>query len=418
MHHIAQSFMRNKSFLTDIGTFIGSEMIAKISRLALLVIMARALSPAEIGIAALALACGDFFKGLTENGIGQKIVSAKDDQLDAYTNAAHKMGWIWCLSLCALQLALALVIYIFTGQTLLPILIACLAGQFLWMPSGLPSCYLATKAKKLKHIAAINTFQISTSNLLSIALLVIWPTPLSLVLPKLLTAPVWLFLIKKLHPWKPTAVTTTLPIAEILAFSIPVTGIEGLKSLRLHADKILIGAIAGVDVLGAYYFAFNAGLTLATTLSAAFNFVLFPYLCAQKDHRNREVVLKRFMLGVAVIVVPGVILQASLAHLYVPVVFGEEWRYMSPVIAILSFTAIPMILWNAVAQWLRSLGSAKTELAVATTLTIALIFNVLIFTDSGLHSLATGFVLSHLLILGTAIVLFVPKKIQSIHISS
>ncbi len=53
-----------------------SEVAAKASRLLVVVVVARSLDLTQIGVAAAALAAADILKALTENGVGQKIISA------------------------------------------------------------------------------------------------------------------------------------------------------------------------------------------------------------------------------------------------------------------------------------------------------------------------------------------------------
>lgn len=132
-----------------------SEIATKLSRLGVVIAVARTLDVAEIGIAAAALATGDLLKSLTQNGIGQRIIAAPTSELAATCNRAHDLFWAWCLGLFALQCAIAGTVWGITGNLTMAVLILVLAGEYLFMPGGLVQTGLAMRAGKLKQTAAI-----------------------------------------------------------------------------------------------------------------------------------------------------------------------------------------------------------------------------------------------------------------------
>lgn len=149
-HSFAQS-----GFLRHLLAYTASEVMTKASRLVVVVAVARTLSPEAIGLAAAALATGDILKALTETGVNQSIIQAPSEELSQRCNTAHRIFWVWCAGLCLLQLAVAAALFVM-GHTMLAMLLA-----------------------------------------------VVWASPLALVLPRLLTAPVWLVLMRRLRRWSP-----------------------------------------------------------------------------------------------------------------------------------------------------------------------------------------------------------------------
>ncbi|WP_460272160.1 oligosaccharide flippase family protein [Celeribacter sp. ULVN23_4] len=371
-----------------------SEIATKLSRLGVVVAVARTLDVAEIGVAAAALATGDLLKSLTENGIGQRIIAASERDLDATCNRAHGLFWTWCLGLFAVQTALAAIVWLATGNLALCALILVLAGEYLFMPGGLVQTGLAVRAGKLKQTAAIAGGQSVLANFMSIGLALVWPSALALVLPRLLTAPFWLLSMRRLHPWKPMPEAGKAPIRPFLRYGWPILGTEIVKTARLHADKLLIGALLGPEILGLYFMAFNAGLSLATSFSTAFAAVLFPHLCANPD---RAAALRQG-LGVSIgLVAPAVIAQAVLAPWYVPLLLGDGWEGLAEPVSILCLVAIPTMLWTATAGWLRAEDRPMQELRGTAILTAALMANTVIAAPYGLCAIAWGY-------LGTATV--------------
>ncbi|MCK0142832.1 oligosaccharide flippase family protein [Aliiroseovarius sp. F20344] len=376
-----------------------SEAAAKASRLLVVVAVARSLELTEIGVAAAAMAAGDIVKSLTENGVGQKIISARDDALDATCNTAHKTFWAWCLGLFTLQAGVAGAVFLLGGSATLAALILLLAVEYLFMPGGLVQVALAMRAGKMQQTAAISGSQIVGSNIAAVALALVWANPLALILPRVISAPFWLIAQRRLHPWKANRDAGYAPIRPFIQFGRAVLGTEVTKALRLQADKVIVGALMGAETLGLYFMAFNAGLSLANSVSVALATVVFPHLCSAQDKAKA---LRQSISMPLSVVAPIVMLQAVLAPYYVPVLFGEGWDDISPVVSILCLVAIPSTLWSAAAGWLRVQDRPEVELWVTLILTAALLANTAMLAPFGLTSVATGYALVTATILSIA----------------
>lgn len=365
-----------------------SEVAAKASRLLVVVVVARSLDLTQIGMAAAALAAADILKALTENGVGQKIISAPQDELVQTCVTAHRIFWVWCVGLFLAQAAVGFALYASGASLELLCLILLLAGEYLFMPAGLVQTALAMRSGKLRQTAAISGAQNVGANLLSAALALIWPSALALVLPRLLTAPFWLLAMRKLHPWKIDLSQGRAPLRPFFSFGCAVLGVELVKAMRLQADKLIVGGLMGAEALGLYFMAFNAGLSLANSFSVAFSTVLFPHLCA---HEDKVLALRQSTLLAMALITPAVVLQATLAPYYVPVLLGEGWTGLDEIVSILCLVAIPGTLWSATAGWLRATGQAHREFWITAAMTAALMANTAVLSAHGLSAVATGY---------------------------
>jgi PST family polysaccharide transporter len=365
-----------------------SEAATKLSRLGVVIVVARSLDLAEVGLAAAALAMGDLLKSLTENGVTQRIVVAPDHELDAICHRAHRLNWLWCAGLFAVQAALAAGLWLGFGKPLLAVMVLLLGAEYLFMPGGLVQCGLALRQGKLSRTAAIAGTQSVSANVLAMLLAVLWPTPLALVVPRLLTAPIWLVMMRRLAPWRRSSTAPLAPTATFLRYGGPVLGTEVIRTMRLHADKLLVGALLGPEALGAYFMAFNAGLSLASSFSTALAAVLFPHLCASQDRGEALGQGVRLSLG---LITPVVILQSLFAPWYVPLLLGPQHAALAEPVAILCLVAIPTMIWTATAGWMRATGSTLHELRGTLILTLALMVSTLICAPYGLGRLAWGY---------------------------
>jgi lipopolysaccharide exporter len=393
-----------RSLSANLIAYGASEVAAKASRLLVVVAVARTLDLTEIGIVASAMAAGDILKALTENGVGQRIIAASDATLEATCTTARRIFWIWCFGLFALQALIAGALFLSGGSALLAGLILLMGVEYLFMPAGLVQVALAMRAGKLRQTAAIGGTQVVGANLLSILLVLIYPSAIALILPRVLSAPIWLFAVRALHPWTPKVGVTPSPLRPFAEYGWAVLGIEVVKVLRLQGDKIVVGMTLGPQVLGLYFMAFNAGLSLSNAFAAAFSTVLFPHLTQSAD--PAAAMRQSLIVGLGLIA-PVVILQSALAPLYVPLLLGDGWEEVAPLVSILCLVAIPTTLWATAAGWLRVQGKPQVELWMTCVLAVAVLASTALLAPFGLFAMAIGYfvVTGGLMILGTFAIL-------------
>ncbi|MDV7144010.1 oligosaccharide flippase family protein [Tropicimonas sp. TH_r6] len=385
---VQEHFARYGPFARNLLAYAASEAAAKASRLLVVVAVARTMDAAAIGVAAAALAASDILKALTENGAVQRIIAAPKAELEATCRTARRIFTVWCLGLFLLQASVAGLLLASGGSVTVSVLILVLAGEYLFMPAGLVQVALAMREGKLRQTAAISAGQVVGANFMCVVLAILWPGPLALVLPRLMSAPIWLIAVRRLRPWRPDRSQPAAPLAPFLRFGWAVLGVEVVKALRLQADKLLVGLLLGAESLGLYFMAFNAGLGLANSFSVAFATVLYPHLCGSDDRANA---LQRALFLAVGIIAPVVILQSLAAPYYVPLLFGEQWADLSHVVSILCLAAIPGVIWSAAAQWLRAENRPEIEFLATAAMTVALIANTALMAPHGLEALAWGY---------------------------
>lgn len=383
------------SFLTNLMAFGASEISGKATRLLVVVAISRSLSAENVGYAAAALALGEVLKSLTQNGIGQRIIAAHKEDLEAVCHAAHRLFWGYCVGLTLVQATLGLGLY-YAGQTTVGALVGLMAIEYLFMPAGLVQVALAMRENRLKRVAMISAAQVSGANLITVALAFTWASPLVLILPRVLTAPVWLVAVRHLRPWQRKSAAPQAALRPFLTYGVPVTGIELVKALRLHADKIVVGALLGPKALGVYFLAFNAGLSLATSFCAALGIVLFPHLCQEAD---QHAALRRTVTLSLACILPFVLLQSLFAPIYVPLLLGAKWAHIAPSVSVLCFAALPLTIWTAVAASLRVSGRPRIEFTVTLILASALVISAILTSPYGLTTMATAYVTTTTIIL-------------------
>ena len=382
-------------FAGDLLAFAAGEVASKASRLLVVVSVARVLDPAQIGLAAAAIAVADLVKALAENGIGQRLIASPEAELDGRCATARRLFWAVAVALVALQCAIAAAIWAAGGEVLLAALIAVVALEYLFMPAGLVHCALSMRAGRMKRLAAIAGTQVVAANLISAGLALVWPSAAALVLPRLLVAPGWLWAQRRAGPWAGPGDARPAPVRPFLAFGAGVVGVSLVGAARMHGDKLVVGAAMGPEALGLWFLAWNAGTGLATALVAGFERVLFPVLASAAGRVGVARSALRSGLG---LLVPAVLAQALAAPLYVPLLLGAERADLAPAVSVLCLGAVPLMLWSWRAGELRAGGRVLAELLGTAALAAAALGAAALAAPHGVtalaaaHAAATGLV--------------------------
>lgn len=363
----------------------------RVTRLIAAVVLARMLDPVAFGIAALALTTHELIRVLTSTGFGARIVQANDQELERVCQTVFRLNLALGIGLFILQISVAAPIADFYEAADLDWMIVGLALSYLIYPFALVQVYRVQRRQRLDLTAATTAAQVSIDNLLTAALAVAGLGAWAVVVPKILVAPAWVAFYRRLDAWRPRIGAGLSDARQILSFGGGVLGSEVLATLRVTADKLLIGHILGLEALGIYYFAHNAGLGISIALINAFGMALLPHLCDLRrrasDFRARFIKATGLLAGATI---PLILLQALLAPYYVPVVFGEQWVSAIPVLVLLCLSALTRPLQMATTQMLRATGRPDVDLRFGALFTL-LSFAVLLGTAPfGIEAVAAG----------------------------
>lgn len=377
-------------FARGLMAYGSAEAATRVVRLGAILVVARQISPELLGAAALALSLFEIVRVFTSVGIGQRIIVASEAELEPICNAARRLFWAVCLGVMALQLTGAAVAWALFRDGDVAAMLAVLSGVYLFMPAGLVQIFLAMRAQRMAATARVVALQNIADAALTVALVLLWPSAWAIVLPKLLTAPIWLIEARKTHPWKPNHAIVAAPLREFAEFGPAILGSELLAAARIHGDKLLVGALLGAEALGLYYFAFNAGLGITQSFVAACNLVLFPHLAKSGAGELGGEFRRSFALGILVLL-PVVLAQALLAPFYVPVVFGENWVETTPLIAVLALAALPLYAGAVLGARYRALKQPKTETGLMAAATVAALIGLTAGAQVSLVAACAGF---------------------------
>ena len=385
-------------FLKNLGWLGASEFFVRLTRLVTAIILARVMSPTLFGLAALVLTINELIRVFNRNGIGAKIVQCSEHDLDDICNTAYRLNVLFCIGLFVLQSLLAYPLAQFYGTPQLVPMLQVLAITYLLMPLGMVQASLVQREQRLKTTALIDGGQVGVDNVLTALLAILGLGSWAIVLPKFLTSPIWVFGYRKAHLWRPTGAFFSFRLwRDVLEFGRFYLSIELLKTVRLNIDNMLIGRLLGMEALGLYYFARNAGLGFSLTLINAINAALFPNLCEVKN--NALELKQRFVRNlkqIAFIAVPTISLQAGMAFIYVPIVFGEQWLSAIPILTLLCLSALPRPLAESASALALAAGRIDIDFKWNLIFTTLFVMTVSVAASINLTAVAVTILLIYL----------------------
>lgn len=351
-------------FIRNVGWLGGAELANRIFRLGTTITLARLLSPYDYGLVAVVLTTNEFATVFTlKAGIGSKIIQADEQDVNVICDTAYWLNWIMCGSIFLIQCLAAFPIALFyeNNQVILPICVAALV--YLMLPNFMIQSALIQRENRLSVTALCNVTQSLLANISTIVLALLGFGMWAVVLPIVLSTPVWIVINYWNHSWRPPKSFKLDRWQEITNFGKNILGVELLGKLRGNIDYLLVGRFLGIDALGIYYFAFNAGLGISQNVMSAFTSALFPHLCAVRgnlsDLKNRYF---SSLKSTALFVVPLILLQSSLAPFYVPIIFGQKWVTAVPILVLICLSALPLPLYNATSLLLNAVGKTHINL--------------------------------------------------------
>lgn len=383
-HRLSNPFVRNASWLG------AAELANRIFRLGTTVTLARMFTPHDYGLLALLYTVQSFADVFTSGvGIGAKIIQVEELQLKWICNTSYWMNWILCLTIFLIQCLLSLPIaWIYDDNRL--ILPICVLGiKYLLIPIFKVQSSLIKRENRLKIFALANASQSIVSNLITISLAllgmgiwsVVWATVLSMI-------PL-IAINYRSHSWRPPSSFQLTQWKKIAGFSIDILSVRLLDKLRLNLDYLIVGRFLGVDALGLYFFAFNAGIGISQNVINILVSSLFPYLCEVREsiHQVKQRYFSSLRM-IILVVVPIVLLQSFSAPFYVPIIFGSRWNDAIPILRLVCLSAIPLAVSFSVTQLLNALNKTRLNLIWNSFYTVVFAIVILIASKIGLMALA------------------------------
>lgn len=399
MQALKQALKTIMSHKLSTGIFwLGSaQVLGRIVRLGSSIIIARLLTPEIFGQVAIILTCFELIHTPTKRISSAMLIAIPDSEFNTSQRSANQLNWIACVGAFLLMAILSVPIanYYQQSELILPMMV--MASSYLLLPLGMLHAAKNLKENNMRVVGSAVLWQTIFDSLLTGTLALLGLGIWAIIIPKVLVVLIWVAIHRR-------ATVINYPTQSARALGrLSTPGIQvGLADLsiamRQNIDYLLVGYLLGVEALGVYFFAFNASLGISLGLVQSYGTALYSNLCeAPADKRSEQYVSSLKLIFM--IALPIIGLQAVLAPLYVPFIYGSQWVDAGalPIFILLCLSGLFRPLGEATSQLLISMGRSKLNLIYNLGFTAALTIAIVIASYFGLLMIALAILLLHLI---------------------
>ena len=302
-----------------------SHTVAEGTRIVVTILLARLLSPADYGVAAMALVVTSFVTLFADPSLGAALIQRPTiDERDRSTVfwTALTIG----LVLTGIGVGMSGVVASFFGEPQVRNLVAVTSVSFTLIgisvaPRALLLRQLAYRPTEIRDIAST---VIGGATAVTLALLGAGPWAIvSNFIAYTLASTVLVWLLVR---WRPRFVFSFESLRNLGGFSTKVFAAGLLSWGNLNVDNVLVGRVLGPAALGAYSLAYNVMFLPIARIGRPLAQVLGPaYTRIQTDRARLEHAWLRGKRMTVALVAPGFLGILVVAPDLVHVAFGDKW---------------------------------------------------------------------------------------------
>lgn len=375
-----------------------TRVLSEVIALGAAVVLARLVSPADFGRAAVALVFVQLGVMLTFEGFASALVQRKSvDQRDR--GAAFMMSIVG-------GGVLSLVVFGLSGPLWRPLfgariadLIALVSPVVLISALGGVSRATVWRSLDFRRSSLIDLVSLVVASLVSVALAVGGLGARAIVLGGLAQAGCTSLLFILVAP-PPLPRWSGDVQRQIAGFGVPAALAALVDTLYRNIDYAILAARLPATQAGYYYRAFNLGVVYQDKLSRVLGQIAFPLYSRTKDHSELRQLHERAVRVNAMVIFPLLALLIALAPVAVPFVFGAAWRPAVEPTQILAVAGMIATVLTGYPQIMLAIGRPRPLLYFNIAMVAAYGGVVVLASSHGLVVVALAVVGVHLAVLG------------------
>lgn len=318
-----------------VGWMMASQAAIQVMALLTSVVVARLLSPRQVGLASegavfvsLALVVGEF-------GFAAVIIqrpSLAELEISTLFWAGLGLG----LLLTLLGVAVSPLVADLYGEHQVEPLFAVMSLTFLATAPGIVQGALLTRELRFRKLELRTIVATVSSCAVAIVLAVLGAGPWAIVAQMLTVSSVSTVLLWRSSTWRPGMMFSVPALRRFAGFTSHVLGSEFVVWANANVDNLLVGRFLGASPLGAYSLAFAVALTPVNRIALPLTQVFFPAFSRIREPARIAEVWLRATRILAFVAVPMMLGLIVVAPDLVSAVFGAKWRHAAPVMQLLA----------------------------------------------------------------------------------
>ena len=387
-----------------------SQVTAQVSRMAMMVILARLLAPSDFGLAGLVLVFTVLFQMLADVGFTASLVqfeglSESDRSTAFWTGLGVAVGCFGVAVLLAPYVA-----GFYHEPRVRWMFVAVASGLVLGALSNTQAALL-TRRMDFRRIEIRGMLATVVSAAVGITAALLHAGAWSLIAAAVAGTAASTIAIWIVSPWKPHFVFSLHSLRRMASFSTGIFLTRFTYYADQNADNLLVGKFLGTAALGIYTIGYSVILVPFERIVEPVASVIIPaFATLQNDLEGTRNLWLRGQRLIAAVMFPAVAGVIIVARCFVPVVLGSRWTQAVVIIQILAWVALiqsPAIL-NAGLYRSRYRIDLLVRLGI-----LAAVLDIAAFAIGlhwGVRGVATGYALTNTLVI-TPVGLFLACRI-------
>ena len=373
---------------------VASQIFRQLSRVAVVVILARLLTPADYGLAAMVLVFSSLVLIFADLALGAALVqrqelSEEDKSTVFWTSAA--MGVAFMLIGIALSWPMAA----FYGESEVQPLFAALSVSFLITALGTTQSALMNREMQFRSLELRMMAGTVVGGTAGIVVALAGGGAWAIIAQQLAIAVASTTLLWFFSSWRPRFSWSVESLRSLAGFSGNVFGTRVLFYANRNLDNLLIGKFLGAASLGAYAIAYNVMLMPLARIAQPIVEVLFPAMSRIQDDRPRMAAMwLRANRMIGAITIPAMVGLMVVGPEFVATLFGAKWADAAPVIQILAWVGLLQSLQRLNSSVLQACDRTGALLRYSVIVLVASIVAFVVGLSWGIVGVAAGYAVS------------------------
>lgn len=360
-------------------------------------LLARLLTPTQVGIFSLCAAVTTVAGILRDFGVTEYLIQEKDltrDKLRAAFGIAIAIAW----SIGAAVFSLRGWVASYYGEPGVAQVLAVLSLNFLILPFASPAFALLSREMAFRKIFVIQLSSNTVQSVMAVGLAYAGFGYMSLAWAPVASILVQTLLVTAFRPSDTFLLPSLKNARAVLTYGSMFVSSRVIETLTRNAHEFLIAKQFGFGSVGLFSRAFGLLELFYNNVTAAILRVATPAFA--DNHRSGEESNKTYGRGTAIMTCvawPFFGFIALMSNEIIHVLFGHQWTGAAPIAAILALSIMPTYLYVLGPSLLAATGQVKRRLIIS--LCYSPVHLIAIFTASflGMEYIAAAFGLSNLL---------------------
>lgn len=331
--------------------------------LAQMAVLARLFDGHQFGLLTVSLVIIALADTLSDFGIANSIIQRKEiSQLELTTlywlNVG--LGLVVCAAVYLLSDTIARALH---NPDLAP-LIKTLSLAFVVIPHGQQFRALMQKELEFNKIGSIETAAVLSGFTFTVISACYWPLAMTAILGYLVNSAVRTLLFgyfgrKIYRPGLHFSLSAVMPN---LRFGAWLTADSIINYVNTNLSTLTLARILGASVAGGYNLAYNVAVVPPMKLNPIITRVLFPaFAKIQDDNQKLRVNFYKLLSVVGIINFPALLGLMVVSNNFVPLVFGEKWLHIVPILQLLCVVGLLRSVGNPIGSLL--MAKARVDIS-------------------------------------------------------